>query len=231
MFLTPNDHVSDTFVNHAGNKGFEAWLRQEMYETLFPKAGKAPKDPLVLDVGTNIGDHLLFLGALKIRSHGFEPNDLNFNVLECSIDANPQIAKYSNIYHFGVTDVPVDDACMLGPADNMGGTGIVLDRKCNEDGVKLVTLDNFWINQLKREHVFMMKIDIEGFEGKAFLGAQKMFREKPPVYIYMEFTPSSLRNNRTPPEELLKKMNDYGYIAYLNNACVIRSCRRFTHES
>lgn len=219
MFLTPNDLVSNTFAEGTGMFGFESWMKTEFYSKLFPSIGRVPKDPLVMDVGANVGIHSFFFGALKLRSHAFEPNVFNYNVLSCTLDANPHLQEYLQIHNFGLTDEETDSACMVGPQDNMGGTAVDIKGKC-ANGVKLRTFDEFWKNNLKREHIYFMKIDIEGFEGKAFLGAHEMLKEKPIPYIFMEATPVALKNNNTPLEEFLDRMWEFGYEVSFTGGCL-----------
>ena len=61
---------------------------------------------------------------------------------------------------------------------------------CIASGIKLRTLDDYWTQVLDKAHVFLMKMDIQGFEGFAILGAHTMLKTKPPAFFFIEFSAS-----------------------------------------
>ena len=69
-----------------------------------------------------------------------------------------------------------------GGANNLGSTGV--DLKADGDA-RITTLDAVWERELGREHIYMIKIDIEGYEARAWEGAKKMLAQAPPLVIYM----------------------------------------------
>ncbi len=80
--------------------------------------------------------------------------------------------------------------------DNQGNAFFEMNpmKGCSSTSIKLRALDDYWNYVLKQEHVFLMKIDVQGFEGFVFQGGVEMFKSKPPPFIFMEFSPERYRN-------------------------------------
>ena len=57
----------------------------------------------------------------------------------------------------------------------------------------------------------MIKIDIEGSEGKAFEGGIEIIKKIHVPFIFMEFTPHLLKDHGTEPTNFLQLFIDNGY--------------------
>jgi hypothetical protein len=127
MFLHPFNKdkiVSGSFYTNAGNSGFESAHKPAFYAAL--RRNRRPKDPVILDIGANIGKwdlhifqtskvlgiHSLFFAALGVRTHSFEPMPVNFAVLSCSVDANPSFEKLVTLHNYGLGAQP-SRSCMV----------------------------------------------------------------------------------------------------------------------
>ena len=97
--------------------------------------------------------------------------------------------------------------------DNQGNAFFEMNpmKGCSSTSIKLRTLDDYWNYVLKQEHVFLMKIDVQGFEGFVFQGGVEMFKSKPPPFIFMEFSPERYRNYGIDGAQILKDLIGYGY--------------------
>lgn len=65
-------------------------------------------------------------------------------------------------------------------------------------------------HQMRR--VLAMKMDMEGFEGRALLGATRFLAEAPPCYLFMEAIPSMLRGAGTPIRMVFDLLELMGYL-------------------
>eukprot|EP00042_Codosiga_hollandica_P018688 m.55418 g.55418 ORF g.55418 m.55418 type:complete len:124 (-) comp48874_c0_seq5:65-436(-) len=72
-------------------------------------------------------------------------------------------------------------------------------------------LDDYWKQVLRGEHVFGMLLEAQGYEPFLLQGAQDMFRSKPPVFIFMKYSPFRYNLYGTSPEGLLVDFIDLGY--------------------
>ena len=79
------------------------------------------KDPLILDIGANIGTHSLWFASLGYRTHSFEPLRRNVALLHCSVTATPEVQRYIRINNFGRGNKDME-VCMVSEVNNMGGT-------------------------------------------------------------------------------------------------------------
>eukprot|EP00042_Codosiga_hollandica_P026208 m.122476 g.122476 ORF g.122476 m.122476 type:complete len:286 (-) comp52123_c0_seq1:60-917(-) len=197
-----------------GNRMFEMHIKQRIYQYLRGTEGihKKPADPLFLDVGANIGIHGLFTAALKIRTHAFEPMPKNLRLLECSVAANPELQDYFVLNPFALSDKTSEGGCMNVEHGNQGNSFFELNNQnCVSDGIKLRRLDEYWMQVLNREHVFLMKMDVQGFEGFVLKGGSEMFKQKPPLFLFMEYTPYRYRTYGIDAAQILRDLIGYGY--------------------
>jgi FkbM family methyltransferase len=206
--------VSATIYENEGNNMFEMNLREMMYQRLRGIDGtyRAPKNPLFIDAGANIGSHSLFLAALKVRVHAFEPMPRNLNLLRCSASSNAVMTKSFVANGFGLSNEDSDGGCMVVDADNQGNAFFVRDAsKCKTGGIKVRKLDEYWKQMLHEEHVFMMKMDVQGFEGFLLQGGAEMFSTKPPVFFWLEYSPTRYREYHSDGEKILRDLLNWGY--------------------
>jgi FkbM family methyltransferase len=118
---------------------------------------------LAIDIGANIGNHSLYFSDYFQNVHSFEPNPRTFNLL--SINSN--LAHNIICHKIGLSDVSRNSQIKV----NVGniGNSMVVDGVVNGTiGISLETLDSFNFKK-----VGLIKIDVEGHEYKALLGAKK----------------------------------------------------------
>eukprot|EP00042_Codosiga_hollandica_P022418 m.82609 g.82609 ORF g.82609 m.82609 type:complete len:338 (+) comp50782_c0_seq1:801-1814(+) len=208
-------HLSASLYADNGNQMFEMGLKSLMYSRIraINQPYARPNDPLLLDIGANIGVHALFFAALGIRTHAFEPMPRVADVLSCSLHANPRMHGLLTINRFGIAEKRSENACMRTRTDNQGAAWVERSGGwwCSSSAVRLRTLDDYWKKDLNREQVFAIKMDIQGFEGFALEGAQEMLQAKPPAFIFMEFSAWNYRRFGQNPVEMLRRLQEYGY--------------------
>jgi FkbM family methyltransferase len=153
------------------------------------------KDWVCIDAGANIGFHTIQFGKQSKQVFAFEPQLVVFNQL-CS-----------NILFNGLDEIITPHRLALGDKSdekqmwniehedwvgnghhNWGGRGIIQDKYGGErainneyrehDVVKITTLDSLNITKCD-----LIKIDIQGYEYLAFLGAQKLLDKNKPVIL------------------------------------------------
>ena len=160
---------------------------------------------VVVDVGANIGYYTL-LAATKIGPSGkviaFEPSRENCALLQRSLVAN----HVTNVVLVPFAVADLDGAVRYGMDDSNGR--ITLDDRPELRQVRAVTLDR----ALAREpRLDVVKIDIEGAEGRALRGMRGLLLRHRPV-VCAEFTPGALpRVSGVTPEEYLDELRALGY--------------------
>lgn len=67
--------------------------------------------------------------------------------------------------------------------------------------------------------MFLIKIDIEGFEPLAFLGAKKIILESPPRYIFSEIQPKASEQYGSSVPTMLEFFINAGYRIFMTTSC------------
>jgi FkbM family methyltransferase len=186
-----------------------------------------------LDIGANIGYYTL-LAAARVGSGGkviaFEPNPRNCELLGKSVELN----RFANVtlHSYAVSD----QAGSFGfSADDSNGRLTAGEQEIAQFQVETVVLDQF-LAQEKR--IDVIKMDIEGFEGKALQGMKQLIRRHTPVII-SEFNAGSMeRLSGIKPAEYLDQLRDLDYtiaiiadelIAAFDNAVIFEYVRQASH--
>ena len=70
---------------------------------------------------------------------------------------------------------------------------------------------------LFRQNLALIKIDVEGSEEKVFKGGIEIISEYHVPFIFLEFTPDSLKDHGTDPKKFLEIFEENGYKFSTNN--------------
>lgn len=207
-------------------------LEQRVYEPHVTNALQPILQPgmTFLDIGANIG-YFSLLAAKQVGAEGriiaFEPNQYNCNLLYMSASANE--FNHIDIYPFAVAETSTTFMY-----DNVGGSNGVISEIGNERDeeksnqlflrtlVRSVKLDDHLRNV---ERVDVIKIDIEGAEYRALLGAQQLIETHHPI-IFSEFSPTGLQHvSNASGEDYLRLLVNHNYqIAILERTGQLIEC-------
>jgi FkbM family methyltransferase len=205
------DFVSDYNWNAKGDDGWEDGLTRQM--ELYLKAIKAlePSRASFIDLGANIGTHLLHLASRGYETHGFEPTYANYVLTHCSL-ALSGIAGPVRFNHFGLGD-KVQSVCMDSVSWNMGDTRVNASRQCEATNrAKMDTLDNYYRTFLRGRKVALLKIDIQGFEIPALRHGTGLFDSNDaPEVVMLEYEPIRIRAEGYDPPELIRYFEERDY--------------------
>jgi len=141
------------------------------------------KHAIVLDVGAHIGQYTIVAAAAGARVVAFEANADNVQYIESSLQVNKVNDRVT------VINKPVSAEggqrlqfpTSILPQDNVGGWGVQL----SPTGSLVSTTIDASLASLHLIGPYIMKIDIEGFEPQALLGAQHTLRHT--RIIFMEW--------------------------------------------
>lgn len=160
---------------------------------------------VVVDVGANIGYYTL-LAATRVGPTGtviaFEPSRENCALLQRSLVAN----RLANVVLVPFAVADLDGAVSYGMDDSNGR--IALDERPELRRVRAVTLDRALAHEPR---VDVVKVDIEGAEGRALRGMRGLLQRHRPV-VCAEFTPHALPHvSGVAPEAYLDELRALGY--------------------
>lgn len=180
-------------------RGYETHVSTLMYDLLSP-------GNVLVDIGANIGYYTL-LAASQVGSTGkviaFEPDQDNCMLLKMSLQAN----GFENVelHPYAVFDKKE----MVGFDKGVGSSNAVISPiETSRYQVEAVSLDVFLNHE---SQVDIVKMDIEGAEGRALKGMQQLVRCHRPI-IFTEFNPKGLGiRSSISPEAYLDRLYDLGY--------------------
>lgn len=193
LFYVPN-YPEDSIQTHIVDK-------QQYYEEeiLIELKNYIPLNAIILDIGSNIGNHTVFWAkehnAQKILA--FEPIKSTYDILRKNIQLN-QLEHIVETHNVGLSDITGHAKIKRFTMDNIGGTIIEQDENAN---IPITCLDNINLSSLER--IDFMKIDVEGHEINMLKGAEKtLTRFKPVIFI------ETFENNKKQTFDILAQ---YGY--------------------
>lgn len=84
----------------------------------------------------------------------------------------------------------------------------------NSVTVPVMTLDDFWNQKIGRQHITMLKMDVQGHEPHILEGARRLLAEDPPDIIHTEFSPNLMKQAGIGGARMLHILYDAGYICF-----------------
>ena len=177
------------------------------------------EDIFILDIGGSLGVYSLFLGKLGYSILTFEASPRNSYILNknyCLINRNSNII----IINKGLSDE--EKTCNYYSQINGIGNGMIL---CDENKqkinstiynfnktfeVRLTKLSNF-LPYLSNKNIALIKLDIEGGEGKVIEDSIDLIIKYHIPYIFSEFNPNLLKRHGTNPKKYLELFFKNGY--------------------
>jgi FkbM family methyltransferase len=161
---------------------------------------------VVVDVGANIGDNATYLSK-KVgptgKVYSFEPDPTNFEYLK-------RIVK-------GLDNVVIENVA-VGSKNEMIklylNDDLNVDHQTYDSGegrrtieVQSITLDKY----LNGQEVDFLKIDIQGYDYQAMLGATETLKRSKDIKVIGEFWPYGLIKAGTQPSEYLDFLHGHGF--------------------
>lgn len=187
-------------------------------------------EDICIDAGANLGFHAIQFGKLSKKVYAFEPQSLVFNQL-CSNILFNDLDNVVIPYRLAIGDKKdikqmwdIEHEGWAGNgAYNWGGRGIEHEEAAytsnsvrEQDIVEVIDLDSFSI-----PHCELFKIDIQGYEWYAFLGAKELITNNKPV-ILLENAPDRSKLDK----QVLNFLQELGYENYryyqnTNEDCIL----------
>lgn len=196
MFLDPNDDLSLSI-----NGEFEP-----METSIVKKMVK--KGDYVIDIGANIGYYTLIMAKLVGETgkvFAFEPDPNNFELLKKNVEYN----GYKNVVLFNQAVSNENGTLKLYYTQN-GSISRTFDAG---DGRRSMDIQAVRLDDVIKEKVDFIKIDIEGFEIMAMKGAYNILNTYHPTVI-SEFTPRDIAKLGFKAKDYLRMYELLGYDIY-----------------
>jgi FkbM family methyltransferase len=165
-------------------------------------------DSIVADVGANQGLYTLWLARVAAGGHvyAFEPDPELFQCLETNI-RNNRLANVSTV-QAAASNRPGKLAYKANEF-NRGDNRVILN---SGESVRLKHVQSVTIDGIVSDsHLDVLKIDVQGFEIEALLGAQETLKANADLTIVFEFWPYGLRQAGHQPIELWDLLQEAGF--------------------
>ena len=154
-----------------------------------------------IDIGANIGNHSVFFSKYYDKVYSYEPHPITFKILEINALQNTNIVCYS----FGASNA--DKTATIYTVDgSMGGASLhphATDEAMVSQQIQLKPLD--LQEDLQNVKVGLIKVDVEGHELFALMGAQQLIMKNRPVIVF-EQHPTDFVGDSTPTINFLKSI-------------------------
>ncbi|SUX02452.1 FkbM family methyltransferase [Campylobacter devanensis] len=160
------------------------YIQKKIYEELKPYElimlkdiiSRCKSNDIILDIGSNIGNHTLFFVANNLFVYSFEANSILFDIMINSIKLN----KFENIikcYNIAVSDSVSKAKFVTFDEANLGGQSLEIS---NDGDIPTIPLDNVDFHG----KVAVIKIDVEGMECNVLNGAKNLIaKDRPLLYV------------------------------------------------
>lgn len=203
----------DTRCRHIAPHLMTTGLWEPQYTRLFQRLIR-PGDT-VLDLGANHGVYAILAAAATGptgRVHAFEPNPRLATLLRRSVEANGftgHVAVHGSAVgdSIGTVDLSFTDQGSGGGVIRATDAPPVPDQERLR--VPIVALDTVF--PAAEFVVHAIKMDIEGFEGRAVAGMRRLLERSREVRILMEFAPAMLRAAGSEPAGLFADLSSLGF--------------------
>jgi len=204
MFLDPKDSVITPMLSTFG--AFES-LETEVVKKLIKKGD------VVLDIGANVGYYTLIYAKLVGEGgkvFAFEPDPDNFALLEKNVEVN----GYRNVVLIKKAVANKTGVVRLYLCEDNKGNHRICDAHDARESIEVeaIRLDDYF--EAYDGKIDFIKIDIEGAEQEALLGASSLLTRNEDVKVATEFCPLLLEAFGVKPEEYLRLLTQLGFELY-----------------
>jgi FkbM family methyltransferase len=208
IFFRPDYEIKDADFLMEGiiQVIIETWLKPQF----FHKAVNLRKGDICLDLGANIGTtSILFSGIVgeKGRVYAFEPVThelLTKNISENHIK-NVQVVPRGISHYVGKSEIEIGDFCLDSSMARRDYTKGYYSH-CRE--IEVTSLDAV-VKELSIPRVDFIKVDIEGLEEWAILGAERLIKEHSPKWSISSYHVDF--NNEPQHPKLVSLLKKFGY--------------------
>lgn|ERR1017187_206244 len=163
----------------------------------------------VLDVGAHVGYYSLLCAkgvAPRGSVYAFEPCAATFAKLRRNLELNPGL----NVRPEAIAVADHSEyMCMAEGGNSNTGTSYIIDKDSGNSGVPITTLDEF-VEQNQIARVDFIKADVEGYEMKVLVGAEKTLARFRPR-LMMEVSPDALIRCGDSAEDMIEALRARNY--------------------
>ena len=174
------------------------------------------KEIYFIDVGANIGCHTFLIAKYGYKVISFEPNKINSYILYKNYCLNKDV-------HIRIINKGLDEEekiCRLKISPKNKGDGAIFCKNMEQtydyfrgdvyNNIELTKLSKY-MKFLSDKNAALMKIDVEGYEGKVIKGGKEIISKYHIPFIMFEFSQRLFKLHKTNILEFLRFFEKNGY--------------------
>ena len=217
-----SDVVSKSIISFKNYENFETKQIIKALNYYSKKKNIKNENIYILDIGANIGWYSFIFGKYGYKIISFEPLELNNYILKKNYCLN----KETNVTLINKGLYTEEKKCDIYIAIGNEGDAITICDKNqtvtrhfykNKTGEIILTKLSNYIPFLLEKNLVLIKIDVEGGEGKAIESGIELITKYHVPFIFLEFYPIFLKLHGTEPRQFLQLFIDNGYKISLSN--------------
>lgn len=185
-----------------------------------------PNDNIyIIDIGANVGWYTLFLAKCGYQIISFEASVVNNYILRKNLCLNQNLnitlinkglfteeKKCDYYYNRGNIGNGMIQCNKNSTITNQSSQSLFIDsHEFIKSGEAYLTKLSNYVEFLSTKNVALIKIDIEGSEGKAIESGIELISNYHIPFIFLEFSPSFLKLHGTDPMQFLEMLEMNGY--------------------
>jgi FkbM family methyltransferase len=142
-------------------------------------------DAVCMDIGANIGNHMLPIAKLAKHVYAFEPNPVMMKKLTANLERNG--IDNATLFNFGISSTNEELPFCFNSVNPGCGTFCVDKQEQNQevpDYVLCVRGGDDVVSEIGLEKLDFVKIDVEGFECEVITGLKNTFEKFRPIVMF-----------------------------------------------
>ena len=207
------DVVSDHIIH--GNQ-WETHEVSNIVAKMDEGKAKGIKDPVFLDIGSNIGYFSINMAARGYKTISIDAMKSNGDIYRTTLCDNPELMKHVTFFNTGLDKETKTCYVVSIPSNTQNGNvfcpPVPTDKFTAPEGyvtrgeVNLARLD-----ELVNQDIYVLKIDTEGYEMNVFDGGDGLFDKYIVSYIMSEISDWMIKEKGRDANEYLRFWIDRGY--------------------
>jgi len=221
MYVYKNRDAVSNSIRYFQN--WESTVTRKLIKALnyYSSLKNIPNDNIyIIDIGANVGWYTFFFAKCGYQVLAFEASVVNNYILRKNFCLNPNF----NITLINKGLFTEEKKCDYYLNEGNIGNGMIQCDKNNtvasdftKSGEAYLTRLSNYVEFLATKNVALIKIDIEGSEGKAIESGIELITNYHVPFIFLEFTPKFLELHGTDPMKFLEMLEANGYKFAKNN--------------
>lgn len=172
---------------------------------------------LVVDAGANLGYFATYSAVMGCKVIAFEPQPRLIPIISTSAQVNGVDGRFT-LHNNIISNNPQDRLKIRYVRSSCWGCSVVSPASADEENTKdTFIIDSTRIDAKVNEDVWLMKVDVEGYEVLAIESAEKVFNTHSIEHILVEWSPKRWPHPLERGTKLLENLYDKGYKIYHYN--------------